>query len=76
MPSMKHLFPNTQRILQQHNAPCHTSKKVKKWFEENNVEVIPWPGNSPDLNPMHRKGVGLCREKKSGQTFSQYRRII
>ena len=30
----------------------HTSKKVKKWFEDNNIEVMPWPGNSPDANPI------------------------
>ena len=34
VPSMKHLFPNIQSILQQDNAPCHTSMKVKKWFGE------------------------------------------
>lgn len=39
-------------ILQQDNAPCHTSRVVKACFEEENIEVLPWPSNSPDMNPI------------------------
>ena len=49
-----HLFMHTLQcsIVQQDNAPCHASRATKKWFAENNVEVLDWPGNSPDLNPI------------------------
>jgi hypothetical protein len=36
----------------QDGAPCHTSKRVMKYLKENNVSVLDWPGNSPDLNPV------------------------
>ena len=36
----------------QDNAPIHTAKKVKKWFNENGVTIIDWPPYSPDLNPI------------------------
>ena len=36
----------------QDNAPCHKAKKVMKWLSDHNVELIEWPGNSPDLNPI------------------------
>ena len=36
----------------QDNAPIHTAGKVKKWFEENGIEIIDWPPYSPDLNPI------------------------
>ncbi len=27
-------------IFQQDNAPCHVSKMAKKWFQEQNIEVM------------------------------------
>jgi transposase len=36
----------------QDGAPCHTSKKVKDFLKEKDLEVMDWPGNSPDLNPI------------------------
>ncbi|KAI5154211.1 hypothetical protein ENBRE01_3336 [Enteropsectra breve] len=39
-------------ILQQDNDPKHTSKKSKAFYERYNVNVMPWPSCSPDLNPI------------------------
>lgn len=39
-------------IFQQDNAPCHTSKRSLKWFSDKSIEILEWPGNSPDLNPI------------------------
>jgi len=25
---------------------------LKSWFEENGIEVMDWPAQSPDLNPI------------------------
>lgn len=33
-------------------APAHKSKQVKKFLNDNNISVLEWPGNSPDLNPI------------------------
>ena len=34
------------------NDPKHKSKRAAKWFEDNNFDVLWWPAQSPDLNPI------------------------
>lgn len=42
----------TPWIFQHDNDPKHTSKLVKSYLEQEGVTVLPWPAQSPDLNPI------------------------
>ena len=38
--------------LQQDNARPHTARLTQHFLQRNNIIVLPWPANSPDLNPI------------------------
>ncbi|XP_065684059.1 transposable element Tcb1 transposase isoform X1 [Hydra vulgaris] len=52
VPQIREWYGSDFWIFQQDSAPCHKSKKVMTWFQQNAVQVLPWPGNSPDMNPI------------------------
>ena len=49
-------------IFQQNNDPKHTSKKAKKWMKDNNITLLDWPAQSPDLSPIEYQWVHHKRQ--------------
>ena len=39
-------------IFQQDGDSKHRSKLAMRWFKNNRVELLDWPAQSPDLNPI------------------------
>lgn len=48
---MYHLRPQ-DIFFQQDNDPKHTSKDARAWFAQKCIKLLPWPAQSPDLNPI------------------------
>lgn len=42
-------------------ASCHKAKSITKFLADHNNTVLPWPGNSPDMNPIEN----LCEITKA-----------
>ena len=54
LPSARNFFgeDNNSWKLQDDNDPKYTSGKAQRWKDDNDVNTISWPSQSPDLNPM------------------------
>ena len=64
LPFLIQLGPNNY-IFQDDNAPAHRSQVVKQWKEENMIITLPWPAQSPDLNPIENIWAELERKIRS-----------
>ncbi len=55
---IEHMIASAERLLpdgflfQHDNAPIHTAKSVKAYLAFKGVNLIDWPPQSPDLNPI------------------------
>lgn len=54
LPEVRRIFPEGRAIFQDDNAPIHRAKIVREWFSQHSAILthLPWPPQSPDLNPI------------------------
>ena len=62
IPEMNRLFPDGSGVFQQDLAPCHTSKQVKKFMNENHIKLLECPRNSRDLHLIENLW-SICKQR-------------
>lgn len=72
-------LPAFMNILQcstfmQDSAPCHTAKVVIRWLKSE-YNILEWPGNSPDLNPIENLWT-IIKNKVSIQNPSSMQELM
>ena len=63
-------------VFMHDSAPCHKTRKVTRYLEQKQINILEWPGNIPDLNPIENcrhKMKKLCQKRKQ-QTLEHKRR--
>ncbi|GFT49673.1 uncharacterized protein TNCV_3368101 [Trichonephila clavipes] len=63
IPQLEERFSNGEPyIFMQNGAPCHTARSIKAFLEEQDIPLLDWPGNSPDMNTIENVWELMKRE--------------
>lgn len=65
-------------IFQHDNDPKHKSKVVTEWLNSNDVQVLEWPAQSPDLNPIENlwSHVDCCIRNRSFTNKNEMMQVL
>nr|XP_031847715.1 uncharacterized protein LOC116433609 [Nomia melanderi] len=78
------LLPSAQRwsirnnkhwLLEEDNNPKHRSRHCTAWKEENHIDVLDWPSQSPDANPIENVWA-IMKIKLRGKKHNTIKKLI
>ena len=63
--------------FQQDNDPKHTATTTKEWLRGKSVNVLEWPSQSPDLNPIEDlwRDLKMAVHRRSPSNLMELERI-
>lgn len=60
-------------LFQEDNAPIHTARVATEWKRDNDIETLPWPAQSPDMNPIENLWDELERQVRARKPLPKNR---
>ena len=72
IPQAKVWFPDDEYVLMHDGAPCHKANTITAFLNQQQISVLPWPGNSPDMNPIENLWSIVKKEMKKEKITTKH----